>query len=129
MVGGYQIVDFSGFKIDASGEPLVGTITIKGIYDLLYNCNKPIMITGVTGDDTNSDDPVVVKKALAQVKQMQNYATKNLCILSSGEDDLFIGVVLTQINTVFLSADVIVKGYHYRITPDDTVTLEMFDIM
>ena len=53
--GGYQIIDLKNYNMLQDG-----TITVPGIYRLISNTNKPLLLTGITFNNTKQREQYVV---------------------------------------------------------------------
>ena len=53
--GGYQIIDLKDFNMIQDG-----TITVPGIYSLISSTNKPLLLTGITFNNTKQREQYVV---------------------------------------------------------------------
>ena len=53
--GGYQIIDLKNYNMIQDG-----TITVPGVYSLISSTNKPLLITGITLNNTKQREQYVV---------------------------------------------------------------------
>ena len=53
--GGYQIIDLKNYNMIQDG-----TITVPGIYSLISSTNKPLLLTGITFNNTKQREQYVV---------------------------------------------------------------------
>lgn len=53
--GGYQIIDLKNYNMLQDG-----TITVPGVYNLISSTNKPLLLTGITFNNTKQPEQYVV---------------------------------------------------------------------
>lgn len=83
--GGYQILDFSGYKFTMDQE-----IYIKGIFDLVNNTKKMILVSGLNlgGEDLRDSVVFVVDNDEFSFSLHYPWGVSSSYVISIGDDDL-----------------------------------------
>ena len=107
VLGGYQILDLSGkqFLPNSKNITTINTFTVDGIYDLIKDIDKPVLVRGVTTQDK------VLKSKFTYF------------YLDTDTDDYISEEMLCYLDTGSLVGKPVQCGVSLKITDDDVVTI------
>ena len=83
--GGYQIIDLKDFNIVSGSQ-----IKIKGIYNLLKEVKKPLLLSGITVNGVKQLDQFIIPEITTENKfliHIKLYDTKTTPVGTVGPDD------------------------------------------
>ena len=83
--GGYQIIDLKDFKIDTGTS-----VTMKGIYNILKEVKKPLLISGINFRGTKQQEQFIVPtyRDTNYEIDIKVYETGYVCTATVSPDDL-----------------------------------------
>lgn len=87
MIGGYQIITLNDFNFTPSNT----TIKIKGIYDILENSRKAVLITGFTYDSIEYRGIFAGFEVInSNFSTIVDYSSNSFNITITDEDDVIV---------------------------------------